>query len=151
MEDVLNGTILMILVTCTFSSLLLKRNARKLALNRGKMFHGKTHTKKNIDITRLSENCHRTIDFGLMLKPKKSTIPVYALNVVSDDRRIANKTVAKKMMEKAISQAAATGQAIISCVQDSIYIIAMELFTTLIKEQNNTGMTDRAAPRGGTR
>ena len=56
----------------------------------------------------------KLVDLGLILKPKHSTIPVVALNIISDESDEGKARVTgKKMMEKAVSHAASTGQSII--------------------------------------
>jgi hypothetical protein len=40
------------------------------------------------------------VDFGLMLKPKKSSIPVYALHIISDETDNGKTQVAGKILAK---------------------------------------------------
>ena len=138
-EDVLNGTILMILVTCTISSFIVEKNAQKLALKEENISRDDpTHEKILISLA-YPETVTELIDFGLMLKPKNSTIPVYALNIVSDESTESKtKTVAKKMMEKAVNHAAATGQAIIPITRYDMNISNGIVYT--LKEQNITDL-----------
>lgn len=139
-EDVLNGTILMILVTCTISSFIVERNARQLALNEESASPGENTSNEKILISlAYPETVTELIDFGLMLKPKNSIIPVYALNIVSDERdESKTKAVAKKMMEKAVHHAAATEQAIIPITRFDINISNGIIYT--LKEQNITDL-----------
>ena len=77
------------------------------------------------------------VDFGLMLKPKKSSVPVYALNIISDDNNDETSQFnGKKMMEKAINQAAATEDTIIPLTRYDMNISNGIIYT--IKEQNIT-------------
>jgi hypothetical protein len=79
------------------------------------------------------------IDFGLMLKPKNSIIPVYALNIISDDNEESKtQAVAKKMMEKAVKHAAATEQAIIPITRFDMSISNGIIYT--LKEQKITDL-----------
>jgi Kef-type K+ transport system membrane component KefB len=114
-EDVLNGTIIMILITCTISSFIVEKTSQQLALqeeNVSKTEDGETG--KILISLAYPETVTELIDFGLMLKPKQSSIPVYALNIVSDEAdESKTKSVAKKMLEKAVHHAAATEQAVI--------------------------------------
>jgi Kef-type K+ transport system membrane component KefB len=139
-EDVLNGTILMILVTCTISSFIVEKNSQKLALKEEHPSQGEENTPEKILISlAYPETVTELIDFGLMLKPKKSLIPVYALNIISDEAE-SNKTasVGKKMMEKAVSHAAATEQTIIPLTRFDINISNGIIYT--LKEQNITDL-----------
>lgn len=97
-EDVLNGTIIMILITCTVSSFIVERNSRQLALLEENVTKDEDGETERILISlAYPETVTELIDFGLMLKPKHSSIPVYALNIISDEGD-ENKTkpVAKK-------------------------------------------------------
>jgi Kef-type K+ transport system membrane component KefB len=137
-EDVLNGTILMILVTCTVSSFIVEKNAQKLALKEENISRDDAHEKILISLA-YPETVTELIDFGLMLKPKNSAIPVYALNIVTDESTESKtKTVAKKMMEKAVNHASATGQSIIPVTRFDMNISNGIVYT--LKEQNITDL-----------
>jgi hypothetical protein len=138
-EDVLNGTILMILVTCTISSFIVEKNARLMALMEENASPENTTNEKILISLAYPETVTELIDFGLMLKPKNSTIPVYALNIVSDERdESKTKAVAKKMMEKAVHHAAATEQTIIPITRFDMNISNGIIYT--LKEQNITDL-----------
>lgn len=138
-EDVLNGTILMILFTCTISSFIVEKNARKLALNEENNTGDNRANDKILISLAYPETVTELIDFGLMLKPKNSPIPVFALNIVSDGSDGSKtKSVAKKMMEKAINHATATEQTIIPLTRFDINISNGIIYT--LKEQNITDL-----------
>jgi len=149
-EDVLNGTIIMILVTCTISSFIVEKTARQLALKEENVTQGTDTAEKILISLAYPETVTELIDVGLMLKQKKSRIPVYALNVLSDESE-ENKTtaVAKKMMEKAVSHAAATGHAVLPLIRFDMNISNGIIYT--LKEQNITdlliGLHHQANPK----
>lgn len=133
-EDVLNGTIIMILVTCTISSFVVEKTSRQLALNE-EMVSPENNTEKILVSLAYPETVTELIDFGLMLKPKNSSVPVYALNVVSDESdESKTKSIAKTMMDKAVNHAAATGQVIIPITRFDMSISNGIIYT--LKEQN---------------
>ncbi len=135
-EDVLNGTILMILVTCTISSFVVERASQKLALKEERP--NKDDGKEKILISlAYPDTVPELVDFGLMLRPKGSTIPVYALHIVSEesDNGSAN-ILGKKMMDKAINRAAATESVIIPLSRFDSSISNGIVYT--VKEQNIT-------------
>lgn len=136
-EDVLNGAILMILVTCTISSFVVEKASRKLALNEeADVAPGQENEKILISLA-YPDTVTELVDFGLMLKPKKSPIPVYALHVVSEENNDGSETSAgKKMMEKAVHHAAATENTIIPLSRFDMNISNGITYT--IKEQNIT-------------
>lgn len=114
-EDVLNGTILMILVTCTVSSFVTERASQRLALKEeNKSPDESENTGKILISLAYPETVTELVDLGLMLKPKKSTIPVFALHIVSEESDDGKgQAQGKKMIEKAMSRAAATENALI--------------------------------------
>lgn len=139
-EDVLNGTIIMILITCTISSFIVEKNSRQLALQEENVSKDENGESERILISlAYPETVTELIDFGLMLKPKQSSIPVYALNIVSDEANESKtKSVAKKMMEKAVHHAAATEQTIIPITRFDANISNGIIYT--LKEQNITDL-----------
>lgn len=139
-EDVLNGTIIMILITCTISSFLVEKTAQQLALREEAATPAASAEKERILVSlAYPETVIELIDFGLMLKPRHSTIPIYALNIVSDDSD-ESKTgaIAKKMLEKAVSHAAATEQAVTPITRYDVSISNGIIYT--LKEQNITDL-----------
>jgi len=108
-EDVLNGTILLILVSCAISSFQVERAARTLALQEESATPGTEDSGEKILITMAyPDTVVDLVDFGLLLRPRKSTVPVYALHIVSDDEADAQEAAGKKMMDQAQMHAAAT-------------------------------------------
>ncbi|MEO6357754.1 MAG: cation:proton antiporter [Ferruginibacter sp.] len=150
-EDVLNGTVIMILITCTVSSFIVEKTSRLLALKEENVSSDISGANEKILISlAYPETVTELIDIGLLLKPKKSSIPVYALNIVSDESD-ENKTtaIAKKMMEKAVSHAAATEQVIMPITRFDMNISNGIIYT--LKEQNITdlliGLHHQANPK----
>ena len=138
-EDVLNGTILMILVTCTVSSFVVEKVSRPLALHEeSKQADVPVPGGKILISLAYPENLIHLVDFGLMLKPKKSAIPVYSLNIVTEEGEQGNtKPVIKRMMDKAVSHAAASDQVIQPLIRYDANISNGIIYT--VKEQ---GITD---------
>lgn len=137
-EDVLNGTILLILVSCGLSSFIVERAARKLALEEEKLAANLKPTNGAVLISLARpEGIAEIVDFGLMLSPKKRQVPVYALHVISDtdDTGIATAT-GKKMMDRATHQAVAADQFIIPLTRHDTNISNGIIYT--IREKNIT-------------
>lgn len=113
-EDVLNGAILMILVTCTISSLTVEKASRKLAMAEG----SKTNLDKNGNTYKVlvslayPDTVNELVDVAFTLLPPKVDIPVYALHVISDERNNADATEEKKMLDNAIRRAASSDNVI---------------------------------------
>lgn len=137
-EDVLNGTIIMILFTCTISSFLVEKVSGKLALEEENKT-GDTDQPGNKILISLAypENVTDLVDLGLMLKPNNSAIPVFALNIITDENQDGNKKIiGKKMMDKAVAHAATTQQTLLPITRHDMNISNGIIYT--IKEQNIT-------------
>ena len=136
-EDVLNGTILMILVTCTISSFVVEKASRKLALENEDDATKDTGEEKILISLAYPDKVSELVDLGLTLKPKKSEIPVYALHIISDESDDGKThAVGKKMMDKAVQHAAATENTIIPLTRFDMNIGNGIIYT--IKEQKIT-------------
>ncbi|MFT4093144.1 MAG: cation:proton antiporter [Niabella sp.] len=109
-EDVLNGTILLILVSCGVGSFVTERAAKSLALQQEEAVTEEEHNDEKILISlAYPEIATDLVDFGVLLKPKKSPIPLYGLHIIADEseaQRAAGK--GKKVLDQAIAHAAAS-------------------------------------------
>jgi Kef-type K+ transport system membrane component KefB len=105
-QNVINGTIILILVTCMVSSFVTERAARKIAMTE------KETSKKIIDRTERilipvsnPENIARLIDLALIIKDNRSHEPIYPLSIVEEnmdaDERI---NIVKKVIDGVVEQ-----------------------------------------------
>jgi Kef-type K+ transport system membrane component KefB len=138
-EDVLNGAILMILITCTVSSFIVERTARELALDEENKVPEDENTAGKILISlAYPETVNDLIDLGLLLKPKGSTIPVHLLHVVSEENDDGNlRAAGQKILKHALARAAETEKHVIPLSRFDLNISNGIVYT--IKEQ---GITD---------
>lgn len=116
-EDVLNGTILLILVSCGVSSFVVEDASKKLALEQDEgeanAVHEQTNEKILVSLA-YPDMVSQLVDFGVMLKSKKTHTTVYGLNVIDDDAESNNNAASsKKILEKAMSHAAAAENSLI--------------------------------------
>lgn len=137
-EDVLNGTILLILVSCTVSSFVVEKASRNLALVLDKNPEGeaKAGTEKILISLAYPETVTDLVNFGLMLRPRSSNIPLYALHVVAEEEENNPGSDGKKMLEQAVKHAAATDNRIIPLTRFDFNISNAIVYT--IKEQQIT-------------
>lgn len=116
-EDVLNGTILLILVSCGVSSFVVEGAAKKLAfdLEQEDMNGEEKQADEKILVSlAYPDMVTQLVDFGIILKPKKVHTSIYGLNVIDDESTKSNNAgAAKKILEKAVTHAAATENSII--------------------------------------
>ena len=113
-ENVLNGTILMILVTCFISSFVVESAGRRLAI---------TESKRRPDLSEVPERIlipiahpatiEQLLDVAIMIKNPQSSEPVFPLMVVRDDTNAREQVATNlKILDKAITHASATETAV---------------------------------------
>ncbi|MBL7911993.1 MAG: cation:proton antiporter [Bacteroidia bacterium] len=105
-QNIINATIILILISCLVSSFVSEKAARKIAILE------KDVTRKSGDkIERIlipvsnPENIQRLIDFALLIKDQKSTEAIYPLSIVEDDADADEKlNIVRKVIEGAVEQ-----------------------------------------------
>lgn len=84
-DDVLNGTILLILVTCTVSSITTDRASRNITVS-GTVVDKPLNTSKKTLLALANPNMvDKLMDLALLTRKENSTIPLSAVTVVLDD------------------------------------------------------------------
>lgn len=110
-ESILNGTIIMILITCTISTFVVQKGARNLSLFQSTA-KDKDHAvnKETIVIAvNNSETVEELINLTSILKSKENKAGLLALNVIKNDTNDSlAESQALKILDKAIHLAAAT-------------------------------------------
>ncbi|MCC5612584.1 cation:proton antiporter [Nostoc sp. CHAB 5834] len=136
-EDVLNGTILMILVTCTISSLVVEKASGRIALlNEAENGPLVESIEKILISLAYPETVTDLVNLGLMLKPSKHTDSLYALHVVDEEDNQNGRLAGKKMLDLAVNQAASTDSELIALSRFDMHISNGIIYT--IKENNIT-------------
>ena len=107
-QNVINGTIILILITCMASSFVTERAGRKIAISESdKESDVKLEKRPERIMIPISnpENCQRLIDFSLLIKNPKGYEPIYPLSIVEDDREANEKLNGlKKLLENISDQ-----------------------------------------------
>ena len=105
-EDVLNGTILLILVTCIVSSIVADRASRKLIIS-GKALNApaKLASKKTLLALANPNMVDRLMDLALLVRKENSQIPLSAITVVLDEDK-KRQEQASKVLDQAANIAA---------------------------------------------
>jgi Kef-type K+ transport system membrane component KefB len=84
-QHAVNGTIILILITCLVSSFVTERAARQIAITDK---DSDVKLKKKVERILIPianpENLQRLMEFALLIKDEKSTEPIYPLTVVED-------------------------------------------------------------------
>ena len=111
-DDVLNGTVVMILLTCIISSLATEHSARKFALDEKLQFsekekEGNSEMEQILIPVANPETTENLVNLALMLKESKQGNPLVALSVITDSANIKERKLAgQKNLEKAAMIAA---------------------------------------------
>lgn len=109
-ENVLNGAIILIFVTCLISSFVTENAGRKLAIIESDKKPVITESIEKILVPISNPaTIEHLMDLAIMLKNKDLNQPIYPLTVVRDDEEATEKVlVSNKMLEKATIHASAT-------------------------------------------
>ena len=107
--DVLNGAIMIILVSCFIGSFITERSGRKLAIAEAEKFPVDVDLPERILVPVSNPaTIEALIDFAILIQQAQKSQPVYMLSVVPDDAFAQEQILRNnKMFESAISHAAA--------------------------------------------
>ncbi|KFE98714.1 sodium:proton antiporter [Chryseobacterium formosense] len=108
-EHVLNGSILLILVSCTISSFISMSNAQKIAeQDNEETISGNSHEQENILLALNYEaTVERMVNLGTLIKAHSNTENLFALNVINEDKNESSVKNAEKLLHLATDTGAA--------------------------------------------
>ncbi|THV59931.1 cation:proton antiporter [Chryseobacterium candidae] len=108
-EHVLNGSILLILISCTISSFISMASAQKIAESDNEdTVSGNTHEEENILLAINHEaTVERMVNLGILIKAHSNTEDLFALNVINEDKNESSVKNAEKLLHQAADTAAA--------------------------------------------
>ncbi len=139
-ENVLNGTILMILFTCTLASFVAQKGAKNIASQRS-VDDGQESTYKEKILIPLSnvETVDELITLGIALKSKKNYLGLYALNVIDNASTDGSAEIkARKVLTKAAVTAAATDNVLQELLRYDNSLV--NGITSVVRERNITDL-----------
>ena len=139
-ESVLNGTILMILVTCTMASFSAQKGAHNIAMNdvsEEKEGTGE-HQERILIPVSYEKNVTELVNLSTAIKSKKNKNGLFALNVINNQ---ASDDKAFKQYKKVLNMAVTTASATDNVLQDLLRydLNVANAIISVIKEQ---GITD---------
>jgi nucleotide-binding universal stress UspA family protein len=114
-ENVINGTIILILITCLVSSVVTESAGRKIAFSDdGSLKQTADQTHETIIVSLSNpQTMDGLLDLALTLKKKNHTNPLYGLFVVDDDESANERlSIARSTLERAGRRAKAAGRKI---------------------------------------
>ncbi|MCH8534173.1 MAG: cation:proton antiporter, partial [Flavobacteriaceae bacterium] len=139
-ESILNGTILMILVTCTVASFATQRGGVNLAKSIMKDDVSETNQDKNEKIlipVSNEETVKSLVDLSVTIKSKSNKKDLYALNVINNDTKSeSDEKMANKLLENAKKIASATDDTIHDFIRYDINIV--NGINSIVKEKSIT-------------
>ncbi|HQQ94963.1 MAG TPA: cation:proton antiporter [Bacteroidia bacterium] len=111
-QNVVNGTIILILISCLVSSFVTENAARSIAIQDKDMVRRSSERPERLLIPVSNpENIQRLIDLALLIKDPKSQEPLYPLSIVEDDAEADEKiNLIRKVIEGATEQIAGGDQ-----------------------------------------
>lgn len=107
-EHVLNGSILLILISCTISSFVSMSSAQKIAATDNEnTVSGDSHEEESLllAINHL-ETVERMVNLGILIKAHSNTEDFFALNVINEDKNESSVKNAEKLLHVAADTAA---------------------------------------------
>jgi len=110
-EDVLNGTILLILVSCGISSFVVEKASKDLALEQDSEPAGAEASGEKILISLAHpEVTTDLVDLGLMLRSGRKDTPVYGLHIIEEANSAeSSRKNGQKIIDKAVGHAVSSG------------------------------------------
>lgn len=107
-ESILNGTIIMILITCTIASFVAQKGGKNISLQESSTVESENveHTEKILIPLSNPETIDELINLSSIIKSKGNKKGLFALNVVNNDSLESNNQ-AKKVLDKAVFIASA--------------------------------------------
>lgn len=138
-DSVLNGTIIMILVTCTIASFATQKAAKNIAISEHTEEEPNDLEEKILLPLSNPETIDALIDLSINIKSKSNTNGLRALNIVTNDENQSD-TVShgRKILEKAEISAAATDTPMKTILRYDLDLV--HGVTNVIKEENITDL-----------
>ena len=108
-EHVLNGSILLILVSCTISSFVSMASAQRIADTDNEETVSGTGGKEEKILLAVNhvQTIEKMVNLGLIIKNKSNTDNLFALNVINEDKSESSSKNAEKLLGNAVNLAAA--------------------------------------------
>lgn len=113
-EHVLNGSILMILVSCTVSSFVSMINAKKIAdVDNADTVAGKHPEEENILLAvNYGSTVETMVNLSMLIKAKTNTNRIFALNIINEQKKESSIKNAEKILHDAVQMASAADVAL---------------------------------------
>ncbi len=138
-DSILNGTIIMILVTCTIASFATQKGAKKIALSgQSESDTGISGEKILIPLSN-PDTIDELVNLSIIIKSKQNVDGLQALNIINNDNSpVDAEKKARKLLEKAKVLAAAVDLQMKTTLRYDLDLV--HGVTNVIKEENSTDL-----------
>lgn len=139
-ESILNGTIVMILITCTIATIVAQKGAINISILEASETDNEPDSFEKILIPVSNpENIEELIHLSTTIKSKQNKSELFALNIINNDSTNANEVKkAHKLIDKAMHTASSTDVVLNKLIRFDLNII--NGITGVIKEHNITDL-----------
>ena len=139
-EHVLNGSILLILVSCTISSFVSMASAQRIAdSDKEETVAGTSHEKEKILLALNHENTvEKIVNLGLLIKTQTNKDSLFAVNIINEDKSESSSKNAEKLLGEAVNMAAGADVKLNPITRhDNDVVLGI---SNVVKEQNITDL-----------
>ncbi len=138
-DSILNGTVIMILITCTIASLATQKGVQNIALSKLSDDDSSESTERILIPVNNPNTLDELINLSTILKSKKNKDGLYALNIVnSESVEPETETKARSLLEKAKIAASATDVEMKTLLRYDLNLV--HGVTNIIRENNITDL-----------
>src|SRR5690606_26495385 len=138
-DSVLNGTIIMILVTCTIASFATQKGAQNIAISGHSDVEPDNIKEKILIPLSNPDTIEELVDLSINIKSKSNTNGLRALNIIkNDNNQTENLNHGRKILEKAEVIAAATDTPMKTILRYDLDLV--HGITNVVKEENITDL-----------
>ena len=139
-EHVLNGSILLILISCTISSFVSMASAQRIAdSDKEETVSGTGHEEENILLAINHEDTvDKMVNLGLLVKTQNNKDRIFGLNIINEDKSESSVKNAEKLLGSAVNLAAAADVALKAITRHDNDVVTG--ITNVVKEQNITDL-----------
>jgi Kef-type K+ transport system membrane component KefB len=139
-ESILNGTIVMILITCTIASFAAQKGGTNISLKEAASFESDDTEKTERILIPVSNpsTLDELINLSTLIKSKENKKGLYALSIINTETATDSETTAKKTLDKAVVAASATDNQLNKILRYDISVA--NGITAVIKEHSITDL-----------
>jgi Kef-type K+ transport system membrane component KefB len=139
-EHVLNGSILLILVSCTISSFVSMASAQQIAdSDKEETVAGTSHEKEKILLALNHENTvEKLVNLGLLIKTQTNKDSLFAVNIINEAKSESSSKNAEKLLGEAVNMSAGADVKLNPITRhDNDVVLGI---SNVVKEQNITDL-----------